>query len=217
MRGLCRRLTLVALLVGVGAVLGVASFAMGAEGQLIFTLTDPKGDDYGDGTLMYPLRTDMQPGDLDLVTFSAFGQSGGTVFEATFARSVRAPARRTIDQVGTTLDKVARLGFYTFNIDVYIDTDRIPGSGSTTTLPGRRAAVGPANAWEKAICLAPRPYDAQQMLKAIYVREGKLEFKRRQGSVSSADADRISAGVARDVASSVFLPTVVSISGRSQK
>ncbi len=145
----------------------------GAEGRLIFSLTDPKGDDYGDGTVMYPLRTDMQPGDLDLVTFSAYAQSGGTVFEATFARSVRAPARRTIDQVGTTLDKIAKLGFYEFNIDVYIDTDRIPGSGSTATLPGRRAAIAAANAWEKAICLTPRPYDAQQMLKAIYVRRGQ--------------------------------------------
>jgi len=215
MRGLCRRLTLVAMLVGVGVALGVASFATGAEGRLIFTLTDPKGDDYGDGTLMYPLRTDMQRGDLDLVTFAAYAQSGGTVFEATFARSVRAPARRTIDPVGTTLDKIAKLGFYEFNIDVYIDTDRIPGSGSTATFPGRRAAIAPANAWEKAICLTPRPYDAQQMLKAIYVREGKLEVKRRQGSVSSADVDTISAGVSRDVASSVFFPTVVSVSGRS--
>jgi hypothetical protein len=215
MRGLCRRLTLVAMLIGVGAVLGVASFASGAEGRLIFTLTDPKGDDYGDGTLMYPVRTDMQPGDLDLVTFLAYAQSGGTVFEATFARSVRAPERRTIDEVGTTLDKIAKLGFYEFNIDVYIDTDRIPGSGSTATLPGRRAAIAPANAWEKAICLTPRPYDAQQVLKAIYVREAKLEVKRRQGSVSSADVDGISAGVARDVASSVFFPTTVSVSGRS--
>ncbi len=215
MRGLCRRVTLVALLVAGGAVLGIASFAMAAEGRLIFTITDPKGDDYGDGTLMYPLRTDMQPGDLDLVALSAYAQAGGTVFEATFARAVRAPARRTIDQVGTTLDKIAKLGFYEFNIDVYIDTDRIPASGSTQTLPGRRAAIAPANAWEKAICLTPRPYDAQDMLKAIYVREGKLEIRRRQGSVSSADVDGISAGVARDVAASVFFPTVVSVSGRS--
>ncbi len=215
MRGLCRRVTLVALLVGVGPVLGVSSMAAGTEDRLIFRLTDPKGDDYGDGTLMYPLRSDMQPGDLDLVTFSAYAQSGGTVFEATFARSVRVPERRTIDSVGTTLDKIAKLGFYEFNIDVYIDTDRVPGSGSTQTLPGRRAAIAPTNAWEKAICLTPRPYDAQDMLKAIYVRDGKLEVKRRQGSVSSADVEGISAGVARDIASSVFFPAVVSVTGRS--
>jgi hypothetical protein len=215
MRGLCRRVALVAMLLGASVALGGASVALGAEGRLVFTLTDPKGDDYGDGSLQYPLRADMQPGDLDLVTFSAYAQSGGTLFEVTFARSVRVPPRRTIDQVGTTLDRVAKLGFYEFNIDVYIDSDRIPGSGSTQTLPGRRAAIASADAWEKAICLTPRPYDAQDMLKAIYVHEGKMELKRRQGSVSSADVDAISAGVSRDVAASVFFPTVVSVTGRS--
>jgi hypothetical protein len=205
----------VALLTAVCAALGLAFPAVAAEGQPIFTLTDPKGDDYGDGTLQYPLRPDMQPGDLDLVKLSAFAQAGGTLFEATFARPVRAPERRPIDQIGTTLDKVAKLGFYTFNIDVYFDTDRIPGSGSTQTLPGRRAAVAAANAWEKAVCLTPRPYDAQDMLKAIYVHEAKMELKRRQRSVTSADVDTISGSVGREVASSVFFPTVVSVTGRS--
>jgi len=203
------------MLAGVCAGLGLAFPAVAAEGQPIFTLTDPKGDDYGDGTLQYPLRTDMQPGELDLVKLSAFARSGGTLFEATFARPVRAPERRTIDQIGTTLDKIAKLGFYTFNIDVYIDTDRIPGSGSTQTLPGRRASIAPANAWEKAVCLTPRPYDAQDMLKAIYVHEAKMELKRRQRSVTSADMDGISASVGREVTSSVFFPTVVSVTGRS--
>jgi hypothetical protein len=194
---------------------GIASFAMGAESQPILTLSDPKGDDHGDGTLQYPLRPDMQPGELDLVAFAATAQAGGTLFEATFARPVRAPERRTIDSVGTTLDKIAKLGFYTFNIDVYIDTDRIPGSGSTQTLPGRRSAIAPASAWEKAVCLTPRPYDAQDMLKAIYVREAKMELKRRQGSVTSADMEGVSASVAQEVASSLFFPSVVSVTGRS--
>jgi hypothetical protein len=215
MRGSLRSLTVVALFAGVCAGLGLPVASVAAEDQPIFVLADPKGDDYGDGTLQYPLRTDMQPGDLDLVRFSAYAQSGGTVFEATFARSVRVPPRRTIDAVGTTLDKIAKLGFYEFNIDVYIDTDRVPGSGSTQTLPGRRASIAAANAWEKAICLTPRPYDAREMLKAIYVHEGKMELKRRQGSVTSTDVDTISASVGQEVASSVFFPTVVSVTGRS--
>ncbi len=215
MRGAFRRLVLVGLAGFFLGGLGRVSFAAGPEGQPIFTLSDPKGDDYGDGTLQYPLRPDMQPGDLDLVSFSAARQAGGTLFEATFARDVRTPPRRTIDQVGTTFDKIAKLGFYEFNIDVYIDTDRIPGSGSTQMLPGRRATVAAANAWEKAICLTPRPYDAQQMLRAIYVREAKLELKRREGSVTSADVNALEASVGRDIASSVFFPTVVSVTGRS--
>jgi hypothetical protein len=206
----------VALIAGVSLGLGFAFPAVAAEGKPIFTVSDPKGDDHGDGTLQYPLRPDMHPGDLDLVSFSASpAKAAGTVFEVTFARSVRAPERRPVDPLGTTLDKIAKLGFYEFNIDVYIDTDRIPGSGSTQTLPGRRATISPANAWEKAVCLTPRPYDAQDMLKAIYVHEAKMELKRRQRSVTSADVDGISAGVVRDLASSVYFPTIVSVSGRS--
>ncbi len=215
MRSPFSRLTLGVVVAGFAVCLGVASSAVGAESAPIFTLTDPRGDDHGDGSLLYPLRPDLQRGDLDLVAFSAYRQAGGTLFEATFARQIRQPERRTIDQVGTTLDRVAKLGFYTFNIDVYIDTDRIPGSGSMQTLPGRRAAIAPANAWEKAICLTPRPYDAQDLLKAIYTRGAKMELKRRQVAITSADMDRISAGVSRDVASSVFFPTIVSVRGRS--
>ena len=38
-------------------------------------------------------------------------------------------------------DRIARNGFYTFNVDIYIDTDRIAGRGETSTLPGRGVAV----------------------------------------------------------------------------
>ena len=39
-----------------------------AETPALFTLSDPKGDDHGDGNLRYPLRSrnDMLPGQLDL-------------------------------------------------------------------------------------------------------------------------------------------------------
>ena len=203
------------ILLGVLIVLAasLATVRSVAEGAKIFTLTDPKGDDHGDGTLMYPLRTDMQSGDLDLVTFSAEAQSGGTVFEATFARAIRSPSRQTIDQIGTTLDKIAKLGFYALNIDVYVDTDRIPGSGSTVTLPGRRAVIASANAWEKAVCLTPRPYEAREALKRIYERRAKQELKKREGRISSSDAESIESAVAQDVASSVYFPTLVWVTG----
>ena len=54
--------------------------------------------------------------------------------------------RRMLDAVAGSLDEQldgeeiaqrARFGFYTFNLDLYVDTDRVPGSGRTETLPGR--------------------------------------------------------------------------------
>ena len=59
--------------------------------------------------------------------------------------------RVPIDNGGTLLTDIATLGFYTFNVDIYVDTDRVPGSGRTAMLPGRKAEVDPASAWEKAI------------------------------------------------------------------
>ncbi len=111
MRGTSRSVTVVALFSCVCAGLGFAFPAVAAEGQPIFTLSDPKADDHGDGTLQYPLRPDMQPGDLDLVSFSASpAKAGGTVFEVTFARSVRAPERRPVDRaVARRVGQVLRI------------------------------------------------------------------------------------------------------------
>ena len=107
----------------------------------LFVLEDPRGDDHGDGQLRYPQREDMGPGTLDLLSLRAFADSGGTRFEATFARPIAVPWRRTVDAAGTTLADQARLGFYTFNLDVYVDQDRREGSGDTLTLPGRQLTL----------------------------------------------------------------------------
>lgn len=198
---------LAALLV---AISGVAATP---EAGPIFSLVDPRNDDFGDGTMVYPLRDDLNPGDLDLLSLVARPEKGGYIFEATMARRIRPPARRTIDSIGTSLDTVARFGFYTFNIDIYIDTDRVEGSGSTLTLPGRRAAVHPKDAWEKAICLTPRPFEAREALKGLLEREARAEVRRRQGRVDAAERQSIEAGVARDVAEGVFFPTLIWVAG----
>ena len=166
--------------------LAAAALRPAAEARgksVIFKLEDPRGDDHGDGSLVYPLRDDFQPGDLDLLSFSARAEDGGTTFEATFARPVRSPGGRTIDIGGGNLNDVARFGFYTFNLDVYIDMDRVAGSGSTNMLPGRVAEIAPENAWERAVCLTPRPYEAQEALRRLMVsavkRDTKAEKKKK--------------------------------------
>ena len=144
-----KSLTLAALLLP--AVLALAQPAL-------VTIEDPAGDDNGSGTLVYPQRSDLQAGDLDLRALRVFRDSGGMRFEATFQNAIRDPATVTND-VGSneSLSVFARRGFYAFNIDIYIDIDRVAGSGNVATLPGRRASIDPAHAWEKAIILTPRP------------------------------------------------------------
>lgn len=184
-----------------------------AAGDVIFRLTDPRGDDHGSGPLVYPLRDDLKPGDLDLLSLTARADPEGTLFEATFAKPIAPPPRRPIDELGQTLDRVARLGFYTFNIDIYIDTDRVPGSGLTYTLPGRKAEVDPANAWEKAICLTPRPVDARQAVGRMIAAYAWKDAKARGVKLDTIKREEILADINRDIDKEIFFPTRIHVLG----
>lgn len=191
-----------------------AAPALAQKAVTLFTLTDPRGDDNGAGSLAYPLRPDMQRGDLDLLSVSAEMVGGGTWFTATFAQPIRNPA----DAVGTTgpepLDRQARLGFYTFNLDLYIDTDRRPGSGNTAVVPGRGVTVDRRDAWEKAVILTPRP----DIARVVMVKNAQriLEEQRRAqtGVVTGQDLSTIENTVEKTVDQRYFFPTQVQVRNR---
>jgi hypothetical protein len=177
----------------------------------LFTLTDPAGDDYGNGKLVYPMNADFHQGDLDLTSVTARRAEGGTLFEAAFARPIRIPERRTVDGVGTQLDQMARLGFYNFNLDIYVDTDGAAGSGSTTTLPGRGVLIDDATAWEKVISLTPDPQAALSELKRIVVRDERRrdQAEGKKGIITDETRDELR----ESVEEYVFFPTSVRVVG----
>jgi len=139
--------------------------AADAGSQELFVLEDVRGDDVGNGELIYPNRIDMQRGDLDLVRLSAEQRSDGVWFVAEFAKQILSPEGRVTELGQTPLEKLARNGFFTFSVDIYVDTDRIAGGGRTEAVPGRRVSVDRNFAWEKAIVLTPRPDVARTMLQ----------------------------------------------------
>lgn len=178
-----------------------------------FTLSDPRGDDHGDGTLRYPRRGSYESGDLDLLSVSARPEKGGTLFEAVFARPIRKPGPEAIDGGGTGLDKVARFGFYTLNLDVYIDTDRVPGSGRRDLLPGRRAVMDSSTAWERAIVVTPRPYEAKEELQGMrfaVVKDSLARTSPRLDAELLRETRRISDA---ETDSTVFFPTRIRVVG----
>ncbi|HSP17286.1 MAG TPA: glucodextranase DOMON-like domain-containing protein [Thermoanaerobaculia bacterium] len=177
----------------------------------LWTINDPRGDDNGDGTLQYPMSPDFERGDLDLLSLAAYAEGGGTKFVATFARTIRKPERTTIDAIGTSLDQVAHLGFYTFNLDIYIDTDRVAGSGSKATLPGRLATIDPASAWERVVCLTPDPTLARAEMKRLFVRAAnrKARAERKRGGIS----DDLRRTLEANIDQYVFFPTSVRVYG----
>lgn len=177
----------------------------------ILRLTDPAGDDYGNGKLVYPLNPDFQQGDLDLLSLEAYPAANGTQFTATFARPVRVPQRRTIDTLGTQLDQVARLGFYNLNLDIYIDTDGVAGSGSSTTLPGRGVLVDDSAAWEKVISLTPDPQGARAELKRIVIRDERRrdQSEGKKGIITDETRNQLR----ESVDEYVYFPTNVRVAG----
>jgi hypothetical protein len=180
----------------------------------IFTLSDARGDDYGDGSLLYPRDEHFARGDLDLVSFSARAEKDGTLFEAEFARPIRKPGPEVVDAGGTTIDKMARFGFYTFNLDVYIDTDRVPGSGHVAMLPGRRAEIDSSTAWERAILVTPLPYDALSDLEDMKFDAAKDSLQRVSPRVDDETLARLKIAIRAEVESTFYVPTRIRVVGR---
>ncbi len=171
-----------------------------AQPTPLLDITDPEGDDVGDGSLVYPRDSAYQPGDLDLRSLRVFAEGKDLRFEATFRSPIRHPSTVMSPGMGAeSLSYFARHGFYAFNLDIYLDTDRQPGSGNAVTLPGRRALLDPAHAWEKAIVLTPRPELVKRQL---------IDALRQTSSVGEAE---VNATVDR----SVFFPTQVRARGRT--
>jgi glucodextranase-like protein len=204
--------SLVLVVIAVLAVL--FSTAALAAAKEIFTLTDPRGDDHGDGNLIYPLDDDLDPGDLDLLSLSARDEGNGTWFEATFAKPVRVPGRVAIDDLGTQLDVVARYGFYNLNLDVYIDTDRAAGSGGVTMLPGRHAEIDPSTAWEKAVILTPRPNEAKAELQRMLLKTLNEDAKREDSDLKSDEIEALKKQIPVDIESRIFFPTQIRVRGQ---
>jgi hypothetical protein len=192
---------------------GAALLAVPAAAKKpIFTLTDPRGDDHGDGNYIYPGNRQVEPGQLDILTFEAYDEGNGTRFEVTFAKPVKKPERQAIDELGTQLTDVARYGFYNLNLDIYIDTDRVPGSGGVTMLPGRQAEIDPSTAWEKAIILTPRPHAAKSQLQQMLLRTLNEDSK-RGNDLKDDEIEALKKQIPLDIEARIFFPTEIRVLG----
>jgi hypothetical protein len=174
--------------------------AAGAQPAPLLSISDPEGDDVGDGSLAYPRDSAFTAGDLDLRSLRVFADGNNLRFEATMRNNIRHPGTARGPGMGSEdLSVFARRGFYAFNLDIYVDTDRVSGSGNTVSLPGRRAAIDPAHAWEKVIVLTPRPELMERMLSDAL----------QEASPASA------ADIEATTQASVFFATDIRVRGRT--
>jgi hypothetical protein len=172
----------------------------GAAEREVATLNDTAGDDQGNGALIYPQRGDVQPGDLDLLSLRIVRTDEAYRFEATFRNPIRDPGSVAGDVGPESLSHFARRGFYAFNLDIYIDQDRVKGSGNTFTLPGRRVKIDESHAWERAVVVTPRP-----------------ELMRRQliDTVAEAEGAETPDDVAARIDRSIAFPTEIRVRNRT--
>jgi hypothetical protein len=192
----------------------LAASAEGAAAEPLFELQDARGDDDGNGSLIYPNRDDLEPGDLDLVSLQAEQRSDGIWFVVEMGQAIRSPVGRVTELGQTPIERIARNDFYTFNVDVYVDTDRIAGSGQTGTVPGRAVTVDRQFAWEKALVLTPRPDIARTMLQLYFDSEFESELRAKQGKVSKDELRDLQSQSERRVDELFYFPTRVRVSGR---
>lgn len=155
-----------------------------AEVRLV-TLSDPAGDDRGNGSLVYPAGGELRPGDLDLRSLDVSRSEAGFTFVATFTNRIQekwwlpADGRETAAQNGPT-----PLPF-NINLDLYIDTDRKNGSGFLFTLPGRKVRIDSRYAWERVIVLSPQAKSVRAQLLATLMKN----FPDRPRSDAEASID----------------------------
>ena len=108
--------------------------AAAAQTTPLLDIADPANDDDGDGALIYPRDSAFAPGDLDLRALRVYPEGANLRFEAVMRNPVRDPSGVRSDSLGSEdLALFARRGFYAFNLDIYVDTDRVAGSGNTIT------------------------------------------------------------------------------------
>jgi hypothetical protein len=106
--------------------------------EIVFSEVDVLGDDFGPGSYTYPTESVFTPGSYDLTGFSVGLSGDELVFEFTVASPIANP-----------WDSPVGLSVQTF--DVYVDTDRVAGSGGRMLIDGRNAALASPGGWERAL------------------------------------------------------------------
>jgi alpha-amylase/alpha-mannosidase (GH57 family)/carbohydrate-binding DOMON domain-containing protein len=130
--------------------------------KIILDVKDPIGDDHGPGPYVYPINDIFPKRGFDLERFMVAADEKDVIF----VFKVGALPNPWNSPIGLSLQTV----------DVYIDKDHQPNSGSTVLLPGRQAATEPSAAWEYAVWV-------EGWLQELHQSDPKGKLTRIDGAV----------------------------------
>jgi len=135
------------------AVLTVGSAALAFD-PLVFE--DPKGDDKGAGTYIYPTAAAYKAGSFDIMKVEVAEDGDKVKFTVTFRTQIEDPwDSKTWSPPGQ--------GFSLQFVQIYIDTDHKEGSGHKEALPGMNVRFREESRWEKVVLLSPQPVSRVKM------------------------------------------------------
>jgi carbohydrate-binding DOMON domain-containing protein len=113
------------------------------------SFSDPKGDDNGPGTYVYPTDPVYKKGSFDLTDVSIKDKGDTLEIVLGVAASIEDPWN------STTWPSPGN-GFSLQMFQLYVDTDGKAGSGEANTLPGQNATFADGARWEKVIVVSPQ-------------------------------------------------------------
>lgn len=170
----------------------------GGEGARLTSvkLQDPTGDDHGPGSYRYPIDSRLPPGSFDLTSLELRQEGEELEVEACFrVRPSPVP--------GIRISRYETASLLPQVIDIYVDTDGVPGSGLTRALPGRRVSLAPSFAWERALVVMPRaelfrtwlePVDREAAARTHSTSRVKLRGRCLRAGFPRAALPRLQAG-----------------------
>lgn len=106
--------------------------------EVVMEIDDAEGDDYGHGNVTYPLDSVFSPKCFDIDKFIVGTDDENIVFKFKMYGPIEnvwnSPINLSVQEA-----------------DIYIDIDRIEGSGGKMLLPGRNTGVNPKYAWDYVV------------------------------------------------------------------
>jgi hypothetical protein len=137
--------------------------------KIILNVTDPIGDDYGPGSYVYPVNDIFPKRCFDIERFMVAKDKKDIIF---------------VFKVGALPNPWnSPIGLSVQTVDVYIDKDHKPNSGSTVLLPGRQAATEPSAAWEYVVWV-------EGWLQELHKADPKGKLTRIDGAIRASTNDQ---------------------------
>lgn len=142
------------------AAIAVRTTASATPGEAVH-LEDPRYDDHGPGSYIYPTGPWYQRrGLFDLRSFRVIHHEHEVEFRVRLELPFERPDRVMINP-GQELPLTNSIFFQ--NIDIFVD--HTPGVGETEGIPGRNVQFRPSEAWDFALVITPRPDLVRQILR----------------------------------------------------